>query len=314
MEHLFDTPKYDDLIYDVGLHKGEDAEFYLLKGFRVIAFEADPELALFCRQRLHEFIDAGQLIIVEGAIVDPGSVAAGETKVRFYKNYDNSVWGTVVSDWAERNERVIDSLFRHTRREMPEKVIEVVAVDFEEALRTYGVPYYMKIDIEGCDTVCVKALRAFKEKPSYVSIESDKLSSANTEGEIELLCELGYESFQAVNQATVPHQIPTEPSKEGRYVAHQFESGASGLFGRELKSRWCSKDEIIRRYRTIHLGYFLFGDDGVLILKSRNRAARLVNALIRRFLDYVTRQSVPGWYDTHARHASAAPDKHNIVA
>ena len=54
------TPKYDDLIYDVGLHKGEDAEFYLRKGFRVVAFEADPDLIAFCRERLKEFIDQGQ--------------------------------------------------------------------------------------------------------------------------------------------------------------------------------------------------------------------------------------------------------------
>ena len=30
----------NNLIYDVGLHKGEDSEFYLKKGFRVVAIEA----------------------------------------------------------------------------------------------------------------------------------------------------------------------------------------------------------------------------------------------------------------------------------
>jgi hypothetical protein len=59
------TPKHDDLIYDVGLHKGEDAEFYLRKGFRVVAFEADPDLIAFCKGRLKEFIDQGQLTIVQ---------------------------------------------------------------------------------------------------------------------------------------------------------------------------------------------------------------------------------------------------------
>jgi hypothetical protein len=32
------------LIYDVGAHKGEDTEFYLIRGFSVIAIEAVPEL------------------------------------------------------------------------------------------------------------------------------------------------------------------------------------------------------------------------------------------------------------------------------
>jgi hypothetical protein len=60
-----------DLIYDVGLHKSEDAEFYLRKGFRVVGFEADPDLVAFCRERLKAFIDGGQLMLVEGASVDP---------------------------------------------------------------------------------------------------------------------------------------------------------------------------------------------------------------------------------------------------
>ena len=44
MSDLINTPKHKDLIYDVGMHKGEDTEFYLRKGFRVIAIEADPDL------------------------------------------------------------------------------------------------------------------------------------------------------------------------------------------------------------------------------------------------------------------------------
>ena len=44
MTELHNTPKHKDLIFDIGMHKGEDAEFYLRKGFRVVAFEADADL------------------------------------------------------------------------------------------------------------------------------------------------------------------------------------------------------------------------------------------------------------------------------
>jgi hypothetical protein len=37
------TAPHEDLIYDIGMHQGEDTEFYLQKGFNVIAFEADPD-------------------------------------------------------------------------------------------------------------------------------------------------------------------------------------------------------------------------------------------------------------------------------
>jgi 16S rRNA A1518/A1519 N6-dimethyltransferase RsmA/KsgA/DIM1 with predicted DNA glycosylase/AP lyase activity len=81
VNEFFDTPKYDDLIYDIGMHKGEDSEFYLRKGFRVVAVEADPDLVRHCRNRLRRFIDQGQLIIVEGAIVDVDSTETGRTAI-----------------------------------------------------------------------------------------------------------------------------------------------------------------------------------------------------------------------------------------
>lgn len=34
----------EDLIYDVGFNRGEDTAYYLRKGYRVVAFEANPDL------------------------------------------------------------------------------------------------------------------------------------------------------------------------------------------------------------------------------------------------------------------------------
>jgi FkbM family methyltransferase len=301
MEPAVDISKHQDLIYDVGLHKAEDAEFYLRKGFRVIAFEAEPKLIAFCRQRLKEFVDNGQLTIIEGAIVSPEGLDAGQKTVHFYTDPFNSSWGTVLSNWAERNARLRETRLRNMPNETSSSVIEVDAVDFPHAIRKHGVPYFMKIDIEGCDLVCLNALCGFKERPTYISIESDKTSFKNIEREIELLAELGYTSFKAVNQAKVHLSHSPQPPKEGKYVSHRFEHGSSGLFGSELEGKWRSKREILRQYRFIRLGYFLFGDDGVMFIKSKFRGARLVNALTRRVVDLLTRGSVPGWYDTHAR-------------
>jgi hypothetical protein len=33
---------HPDLIYDLGMHRGGDTQFYLEKGFRVVAVEANP--------------------------------------------------------------------------------------------------------------------------------------------------------------------------------------------------------------------------------------------------------------------------------
>jgi FkbM family methyltransferase len=303
MALLIDTPKHQDLIYDVGLHKGEDAEFYLRKGFRVVAFEADPDLIASCKRRLKEFVDNGQLTIVEGAIVDLDIIKAGQQTVRFYKNRDVSVLGTVSSHWAERN----------ARRGMSSSIIEVDAINFADAIREHGVPYFMKVDIEGCDAVCVNAFSDFEKRPTYISIESDKTSFENIEREIDIFSKLGYTSFQAVEQSRVHLSQAPHPPREGQYVAQRFEAGSSGLFGSELEGKWKSRHDILRQYRLIRLGYFLVGDDGIMLIKWRFRGADLLNKAMRRFVRLIvgffvglfTRGAVPGWYDTHARHSCA---------
>jgi FkbM family methyltransferase len=289
------APKHPDLIYDVGLHKGEDAEFYLRKGFRVVAFEADSDLIAFCTKRLKEFIDQGQLTIVQGAIADPNLIGDGRKTVPFYKNWDVSAWGTVRADWVDRNARLGTA----------STVTEVPAINFADAIRQFGVPYFMKIDIEGCDTVCVSALSEFEERPTYISIESDKTGIENIEREIDLFTKLGYTSFQAVEQSAIPlSQSPPHPPREGKYVAQRFENGSSGLFGLDLEDQWKSRQEILRQYRLIRLGFLLLGDDGIMI-KWKFRGSDRLRLLTERVVRHFTHAAVPGWYDTHARHSCA---------
>lgn len=55
-----DVAKHDDLIYDVGLHRGEDTDYYLQKGFRVVAVEANPQLVDECTARFAREIADGK--------------------------------------------------------------------------------------------------------------------------------------------------------------------------------------------------------------------------------------------------------------
>ncbi len=177
--------KHSDLIFDVGLHVGEDTDFYLRKGFRVIAFEANPDLCERCRQRFAREIESGQLTMIEGAIQP--NPASGDGMVRFYVNEKNSIWGTVLEDWSDRNSRLGTT----------STVMEVPAVDFSGVIRKHGIPHYMKIDIEGCDMVCIDALKEFQLRPDFISIESDKTAFAKIKDGINALVQLGYDSFQS---------------------------------------------------------------------------------------------------------------------
>jgi FkbM family methyltransferase len=261
-----------DLIFDVGMHLGEDTEFYLKKGFRVVAIEADPSHCAQVAKRLAANVASQQLVILNVAIAkEAGSIC-------FYRNLDMSIWGTVNASWVDRNSG--------TRSE----AIEVQSRPMERIFADYGVPYYMKIDIEGSDLLCVEALRSAPTRPCYLSIESNKLSLDSVRHELDLLTELGYGGFKIVAQHRVADQHPPLPSREGRSVDYVFNEGSSGLFGEETPGNWVDADTALRMYRPIFRRYRLVGDDP--IIKSWR---------LRTFLEHRLGFAA-GWYDTHARY------------
>ncbi len=278
--------RQNDLAYDVGMHKGEDTDFYLKKGFRVVGFEADPDLAEHCRWRFADALRDGRLVIVEGAIVDSTDVGGART-VRFFKNPGRSIWGTAAPDWAARNERM----------GKPSETIDIAAVDFAACLSRYGVPYYLKIDIEGMDTACLRALRTCTDRPAYVSVETEKVSFERLAADFDLLASLGYTAFKVVDQRHVPRQREPQPAREGRYADQRFPWGSSGLFGKDLPGRWRTHAATLRQYERIFTRYRLFGDDGALWRYPFGR-------LLRRPLCLFMGGAFPGWHDVHARHAS----------
>jgi len=281
------TEKHDNLIYDVGMHKGEDTDYYLRKGFRVIGFEADPELAEHCRQRFADEIRKEKLKIVEGAITEIPIEKTAGNKIRFFRNKKKSIWGTVDNQWAHRNELLGSSI----------EIIEVPVVDFSGCLLKYGIPHYLKIDIEGMDIICLKALRSFEQKPDYISIESEKISFEKLTEEIDLLMQLGYNRFKAIQQLGISFQKEPNPSQEGVYVGYQFSEGCSGIFGKDLPGIWKDNRQIINQYKAIFRQYRLFGDYGKL---RRTLAFKILKRLLWKLL----RKPLPGWYDTHAKHSS----------
>lgn len=277
------TSKYQDLIYDVGIHQGQDTDYYLKKGYRVVAFEANPENAEFCRKKFAEAISDGRLTIVEGAITDKAKNQSRSHKVKFYRNLNSSLWGSTCEEWAYRNEVM------GTENE----IIEVDSVDFVECLEKYGVPFYLKADIVGSETACLKALLQFENKPDYISIRSEKVIFSKLLEEFRLLRELGYDKFKAIQQDVTDWQAPLNGSGN----IYTFQEGASGPFGEETDGNWKNYEQVLREYRRIFVYYWLFGDYSYLTQTEKGK--NFVNKLERVF-----RRPLPGWYDTHAKHSS----------
>ncbi|MDQ3132076.1 MAG: oligosaccharide flippase family protein [Acidobacteriota bacterium] len=287
------TAKNSNLIYDVGMHRGQDTDFYLKKGFQVIGFEANPENARFCRERFAAAVETGDLIIVEGAITDFSTLAENRETVKFYRNEDHSLWGSTCGDWAYRNEVMGTS----------NEIIEVAAIDFVKCVEKYGVPFYLKADIVGSETVCLKALLEFENKPDYLSIRSEKVIFSKLEEEFKLLERLGYDCFKAIQQDFIHLKVPVQLNGENQL--YSFEEGGSGPFAEESEGEWLPKDEVLSDYKKIFVYYWLFGDYSYLIQTEKGR--KFIAQMER-----IVRRPLPGWFDTHARHSSVvkktAPD------
>lgn len=77
-----------DLIFDLGLNKGEDSLFYLRKGFRVVAIEANPILASETAKSLSTWTAADRLTILNCGVWNE------KATLTFYENLDNDHWSS----------------------------------------------------------------------------------------------------------------------------------------------------------------------------------------------------------------------------
>src|SRR5712691_10350418 len=163
-----------DLIYDIGMHDGGDTAFYLSKGFHVVAVEANPVLVERARRQFAVDIEGGRLTILNVA------VAPQAGPIEFWVNDKNEGWSSLERRAVSRQGTSCHPMMVEGR-------------PFRDILAEYGVPYYLKIDIELADHYCLDDLQP-DDRPHYVSIEAVIL---------EHLCRLhclGYNAFKVIDQ------------------------------------------------------------------------------------------------------------------
>ncbi len=259
-----------DLIFDFGMHDGGDSDFYLRKGFRVVAVEADPDLAAAGQLRFASAIAEGRMTVVNKAI------AAAPGRVTLHRS-NNRLWSTLDDARAEHV----------ARKGSANTPVEVEATTSAAIIEEFGAPYYLKIDIEGMDTTALASLRDVAEKPCFVSMESERRDLPGVRGELALLTSLGYDRFQVVAQHRVKDQREPSPPREGSAAGPPLHE-TSGLFGEDLPGPWLTETEAVDAYRRPLINHYLTGSDP--LFKNRWLRAGLKRLGFRA-----------GWYDTHAR-------------
>jgi len=219
----------NNLIFDLGFHNGDDTDFYLKKGFNVIAVEANPDLVSEGMKKFQKYIDEQKFILINKAVSDePGMV-------NFYIHPTKSDWSSCDLNMAESDGS-------------KSKLVSVEAVSLIDLCNEFGTPRYVKVDIEGCDLMVAKQLFSLDNKPQFVSFETSKRDYA---GIFSWLYVAGYKKFQLINQLNNLDRKTEENQTlvEGEKIDYQFTKFSSGFFGNDLlNNKWLSYEEALSRY------------------------------------------------------------------
>jgi len=233
----------NDWVFDIGMHIGEDTRHYLAKGYKVLAVEANPILAKQNAEKFKEAINGNQLIILNAGVAEKKGV------LPFYVNHRLTEWSSFDKATGTRNNTAFH-------------VIDVPCVTTRSLFEQYGVPYYLKVDIEGFDHYCLHDIvPGFK--PKYVSCEAVYLEW------MEILVQKGYTKFKLLNQANDFKPINIEQEKKAwfpkyeivkngiklrvqKFISFKHMYGSSGPFGEDTTGDWLSADEMRELYKAFY--------------------------------------------------------------
>jgi FkbM family methyltransferase len=203
----------------------EDIEFYLFKGYRVVAVDADPRLIERAREVCAVPLREGRLRLLHCAI------ASEEGEADFHV-CEYTYWNSLNQEVSSRHGRRPDVIRVPTRR-----LIDI--------FREHGVPYYCKIDIEGNDAVGLESLVGSPDLPRFISVETEctgdrvRLSDSQALRTLDLLQQLGYRRFKLVDQrslSVLSHDVPVFRERPSLRERVQRRLGLGGYTHYDLAS------------------------------------------------------------------------------
>lgn len=234
----------ENLVIDVGMHKGEDAIHYLKSGYQVIGIEANPILVKEAKVKFQSYINSGKLSIINVGIAKEKMV------LPFYQNLRLSEWSSFDYELG-------------TRSNTQCQTINVPCISTEELLQEYGTPFYLKIDIEGYDLIAVSGLPNQKDKlPKYLSCEAGNVEC------LDVLKSKGYTKFKLINQLNnfKAINLKTEANpfypryqiiRNGiklrlqKFINYKHPYGSAGPFAEKTAGKWLS----YKQARDLYLGF-----------------------------------------------------------
>jgi FkbM family methyltransferase len=246
-----------ELVFDMGMDIGEDTAYYLARGYRVVAVDADPNMIEKAKVRFQDALISKRLILLNYAICDKDDQ---EVDFHISKTPGKSSLKYTISNREGSHSRTIKM---KTKR-------------LSSLMKEYGVPFYCKIDIEGYDTIALETLSDLGVLPRFISVETECLGKNETLSReaslatLRNLYKLGYSGFKLIDQRSLVelkpgivhfkkrtlidrlkrvlrkyHVLSPESFKKviGDEFEYDFPHGSSGPFGDDLEGDWLDYQE-----------------------------------------------------------------------
>lgn len=170
------------LAMDVGCHRGDSSRKLLERGWMVIGIDANPRVT-------------GSIGYNENLRVITSAVSSQAGFVDFFVNDAKEDWSSLEQSLAARGGHGV-------RR------ITACAITLEMLVEHFGLPDYLKLDIEGGELDALAGLGC--HRPTVISFEVDHLGMAE-DGLLSLALSLGYGWFawapQSSNEIAFPSAL-----------------------------------------------------------------------------------------------------------
>lgn len=207
------------LVFDIGIGNGVDSTYYLMRGFQVIAVDASIEACSHLENLVIGTEHQSSITIINKAIAP-----IGFDHVTFCFNEEFAHLSSIDEKWALRDGGSIS-------------IRRVESLSVGVLLEDFGVPVYVKCDIEGAEVHLLKSLEKVETLPRFLSLEDCRFGMDY----VQLLSDMGYQKFQLVDQSLIPGSFDD--------FGNEFGDGSSGRPSFDLPlEEWYSLDQFRELY------------------------------------------------------------------